>query len=165
MADPVGSSEISAWWAIWVSIVMGLVSLGAFKAKVATKADLEKVEDGLRADQRRSLYREDGTSIFTPRAECEKDQASCGKRVCDKLDELQRTNAATFADIRADSQRRHEEGLEAQREHLRLHGELSEFVGTVKQFMQQKKGGVTMGECPSKSSCPGPACPRYPTCP
>lgn len=138
MAEPVSPSEISSWWAILVSMVIGLVSLGVFKAKVATKADLQKVEDSLRADQRKSLYRDDGTTIFTPRVECDKNQTSCSGRVCDKLDEFQTNNIAALKDLRADAQRRHEEGLETQREHLRLHGELAEFVGAVKQFMQQK---------------------------
>lgn len=137
MDKPLDPSAISSLWSILVSLVLALLAIGGFRAKVATKSDLENVEDGLRAEQRKSLYRDDGTTIFTPRAECEKSQTNCGKRVCDKLDEIQKTNAATLAEMRADTQRRHDEYLTAQREHLRLHEGLPEFVGAVKQFMQQ----------------------------
>lgn len=126
MAEPVSPSEISSWWAILVSLVMGLVSLGVFKAKVATKDDLQKSEDEMMA----RLYHKNGTSIFVPRAECEKSQASCANRVCGQLEEM-----------RADQQRRHEEDLETQRIHLRAHNEITEFVGAVKQFMQHHKEG------------------------
>ena len=105
-----------------VSLVVALVALGSFRAKLATKTDLKKSED----DMLKRLYRKDGVTIFMPRADCEKSQTSCGTRVCTKLDEM-----------RADIQRRHEEDLETQREHLRRHDEIAEFVGSVRQFMKE----------------------------
>jgi hypothetical protein len=118
---PVDVSALSSLWSILVSLIVALVALGGFRAKVATKGDLEKSEK----DMLKRLYDKDGITIFQPRAECEKNQASCSRAICSKLDEM-----------RADTQRRHEEDLAAQREHLRLHGDLAEFVGAVKQFMQ-----------------------------
>lgn len=124
MADPVSPSEISSWWAILVSLVMGLVSLGVFKAKVATKADLQKSEDDMLA----RLYHKNGTSIYIPRAECEKSQTSCANRVCGKLEE-----------IKTDMQRRHDEHLANEREHLALHRDIAIFTGAVQQFMENHK--------------------------
>lgn len=117
MDKPVDVSAISGLWSILVSLVVALVALGGFRAKVATKEDLRK-----------SLYREDGTTIFVPRAECEKSRANCANRVCSKLEEM-----------KADAQRRHDEHLANEREHLRLHGDMAEFVGAVRQFMENHK--------------------------
>lgn len=108
-------------WSVLTALVVSLLALGNLRAKLATKEDLAKAEEALL----HRLYREDGTTIYMPRVECRDSQTSCGKRLCAKLDE-----------IKADSQRRHEEGLEAQREHLRRHDDLGEFVGAVRQFMQ-----------------------------
>lgn len=132
MGNPVNPSDISAirpsdissLWAILVSLVVALFSLGVFKAKVATKLDLEKMGQ----DFLKRLYREDGATIFLPRDECEKSQSSCGNRICARLDEM-----------RLDTQRKHEEDLASRRDHLLLHADLAEFVGSVRQFMQYHK--------------------------
>jgi hypothetical protein len=130
MNDRVDPAYLQLFWSVLVAAIVALLAIGSFRAKVATKADLESSEDNQEALLRKSLYREDGTTVYTPRVECEKSQTSCANRVCGKLDEM-----------RADNQRRHEEDLETQRIHLQAHEKLTEFVGTVKQFMQQRKAG------------------------
>lgn len=130
MGDRVDPAYLQLFWSVLVAAVVALLAIGSFRAKVATKADLESSQDNQEALLRKSLYRDDGTTVYTPRVECEKNQTSCANRVCGKLDEM-----------RKDNQRRHEEDLETQREHLRLHGDLAEFVGMVKQFMQHHKEG------------------------
>jgi hypothetical protein len=130
MNDRVDPAYLQLFWSVLVAAVVALLAIGSFRAKVATKADLESSEDNQEALLRKSLYREDGTTVYTPRVECEKSQTSCANRVCGKLDEM-----------RADNQRRHEEDLATQRIHLQAHSEIAEFVGSVKQFMQQRKEG------------------------
>ncbi len=124
MDKPVDASYLNLAWSMLVSLVVALVALGSFRARLATKDDLKKAEDGMI----KRLYRDDGTTIYMPRTDCEKSQGVCANRVCAKLDEM-----------RADIQRRHEEDLETQRELRHRHDEIAEFVGAVKQFMQQKK--------------------------
>lgn len=130
MSDRVDPAYLQLFWSVLVAAVVALLAIGSFRAKVATKADLESSEENQEALLRKSLYRDDGTSVYTPRVECKENQTSCGGRVCGKLDEM-----------RADNQRRHEEDLETQRIHLQAHERLTEFVGTVKQFMQHRKEG------------------------
>ena len=124
MDQPVDPSYLHLAWSMLVSLVVALVALGSFRARLATKDDLKKAEDGML----KRLYRDDGATIYMPRTDCEKSQSSCGNRLC-----------AELAELRADLQRRHEEDIETQRDHLRRHDEIAEFVGAVKQFMQQKK--------------------------
>ena len=131
MDKPVSPSEISSWWAILVSLVLGLVSLGVFKAKVATKADLQKSE----VDMLKRLYREDGTTIYTPRIECEKNQAGCANRVCEKIEESKADVHHWHKEIREEISGWREE----QREHSKLHSELAEFVGAVKNFIDHHR--------------------------
>lgn len=128
-------------WSILVAAITALLAIGSFRAKVATKDDLTKEVKDLKEEHKKSLYREDGTTIFVPRAECDKNQVSCGDRVCAKLTEIKNSHAASLVELREDTRRRHEEHLAAQRAHLELHGDLAEFVGAVKQFMQHHKEG------------------------
>jgi hypothetical protein len=127
------SVDVGVWsfaWSMLVSIGVALLAIGSFREKVAIKKEVEAALEEMKTDIQNRLYQKDGTTIFTPRAECEKSQTSCSNRVCAKLDEM-----------RADTQRRHEEGLETQREHLRLHGDIAEFVGAMKQFVKQHDKG------------------------
>lgn len=126
MDKSVDPSWLHLAWTMVMSLVVALVALGSFRAKLATKDDLKKSEDGML----KRLYRDDGATVYMPRADCDKSQSGCATRVCLKLDEM-----------RADIQRRHEEDIETQREHLRRHDEIAEFVGSVRQFMHQKKEG------------------------
>lgn len=141
MNDRVDPAYLQLFWSVLVAAVVALLAIGSFRAKVATKADLESLEENQEALLRKSLYRDDGTSVYTPRVECDKNQTSCGNRVCKKLDEIQKNNTTAMAELRADNQRRHEEDLETQRIHLQAHTEIAEFVGSVKQFMQHRKEG------------------------
>lgn len=111
-------------WSVLVAAVVALLAVGSFRAKVATKDDLQKSEAGMM----KRLYQPDGITIYVPRKECRDSQSACGNRLCAKLDEL-----------RADSQRRHEEQLEEHREHMRRHEEISRFLGAVQQFMENHK--------------------------
>lgn len=121
MGQQLNTSLISELWAVLTAAVVGLFSLGVFRAKVATKADLKLVEDAQTALLRKSLYKDDGTSVYVPRAECDKMQTGCSDRILEKLEKLE-----------IDSQRRHEE-------HMQLHRGLPEFVGSVTEFMHQHR--------------------------
>lgn len=130
------TSDISSVWAIIVSIFVAIFSLGVFKSKIATKAELSADIDSVRADlckeskeirtlHSKSLYREDGTTIFMPRGECERGQATCAARIGKALDE-----------IKADMQNRHAEYKEHERAHLLQHTDISLILGAMKQFME-----------------------------
>lgn len=109
-------------WSILIVLVVLLVGLGAFRAKVATKADVDAVGTTLAA----KLYTKEGATIYMPRLECRESQSTCGARLCKKMDEL-----------RADQQRQHKETQAAQAEHLRRHDDITEFMGSMRRFVHE----------------------------
>jgi hypothetical protein len=132
----VAENTIKDWWPVFVTLALWLVAFGGFRVKVATKKDLAAKEKELHLaihsldkEVIRRLYDENGSSIYMPRDACEKSQGACGTRILLRLEEM-----------KIENQRRHDESRQEQLQHLALHSNLSEFVGTVRAFMDFAQG-------------------------
>ena len=110
MANEVDPSWFSLAWSVITAGGVALLAIGGFSTRAATKGELAK-----------KLYRDDGRTVFITRSECERSQTVCGARL-----------EKTLADMRLDGERRHEDYLLIQRD-------MAEFVGSVRQFMDNHK--------------------------
>ncbi len=114
-----------------------LVALGAWRERTPNRREISRqanqasqalaaAKDELRREITARLYLPDGTSIYIPRQDCREARGEYSGTLCRKLDE-----------IRAEGQRRHEEYMQSQQEHLRRHEDITEFMGAVRRFMRE----------------------------
>lgn len=116
----------------WLPTAIAAGSLGLIWWDVRRRANIaERRTAEIEGSVRRSLYRDDGSTIYIPRGECERDQGACRQSVCSKIDAMQATLAAM--DAKRDAQR------DIITNQIQSNAsELAKLAGKVEQFLSQQ---------------------------
>lgn len=139
MPDTPNVSLLGLIWSVLLSCVMALLAIGGFRAKVVTKKDLVDSENAML----KRIYNNDGSSIYMPRAECGQSRAGCSGEIRRLLDEIKQSGHNWHVEVRDELALSRKELSEAQIRHSAQHEDISQFIGAVKQFIDNhnKNGG------------------------
>jgi uncharacterized protein YceH (UPF0502 family) len=98
--ETASTSALQAWLPTVVATgALGLIWLDLRRFKLDVSGKVEKINETLK----RALYREDGTTNYIPRTECEKEQLRCRATLCGKIDA--QTNILNSMESKRDRER------------------------------------------------------------